>query len=804
MTTAPLRPLTRWRLAILAWSTVAVALWLAVAFATYAPQGSSGAVNLSGRIASYLAMAVVEGFGLGAFALPFFLVFVGWRIRSGQEIPRPLLKLGGVFAAMLALGIVAEIALPSRHFPKNVAPLGGIIGNWVGARMSLSMGRGLGAVVATIALAGAAFLATDRFLLDAIADWLGRTFPPKSPAEKERERKRKAEKLKSESSAVVIESPDSDEPGVTAADAGSADIDVPLADSDEVARPARRKKAKIDATPELFDQDEDTAEEERTPPEIKASAPQKPFLRPSGEQIQVINLGRKGRGGKYELPPVTLLEEPVTPDQVESPEHLQKRAAEITQLLADFSVKASVIEIEPGPVVTRFVLDIERGRKISSIIGLADDLGLRLEVGSALRIAKIPGRPHLGIEIPSRYRKTVWMRDLAAVAAENPRFKKATIPIFLGLDAQGNPVIEDLSTMPHLLVAGRTGAGKSVFLNSLILSILMTRHPEDVRLVMIDPKQVELKVYQGIPHLLTRVESNPKKALQILDWAVLQMEERYEVLAVCGARNLAAYNKMAKEERRIALEKCFTPEQMARVPERMHSIVVIVDEFADLIMATGKELETAIARLAQKARAVGIHVVLATQRPEVRVITGLIKANLPSRVAFQVRSSIDSRTIIDRMGAERLLDKGDMLYLSSDRDDPLRVQGPFCSDDEVSRVVAYLREKASGLYESTLIAVGAGDNSGANAEGADLDEKFDEAVELCFDTGQASTSWFQRQLGIGYARAGRLVDSLANAGIIGPPNGSKPRDILIAREDWEKRKASRGRGQGEAGASAGM
>lgn len=791
------RHLAELRLAVLAWGTVAVAVWLAVAFATYAPFGASGFVNVGGKVAAWLAMALVEGFGIGAFALPFFLVFVGWRVRSGTDVGRPLLKLAGVFGAMLALGIVAEIALPSRHFPNGAAPLGGIIGNWVGTRMSLFVGRGFGAVIGTLALAGAAFLATDRFLLDAIADRLAKRFPPKTAEDKKRERARKGNQLMDAVPPVDVTQSDSSE---DEEEDDADDVDVPLAEpGDAIPKPSRRK-AKPDATPDIFDADEpeDDDAEEAAPPEIKAPIP--PRVKARSDQLEVINLGKKGRGGKYELPPVTLLEEPIAPDHTETTEQLQKRASEITTLLADFNVKASVIEIEPGPVVTRFVLDIERGRKISSIIGLADDLGLRLEVGNALRIAKIPGRPHLGVEIPSRYRRTVWMRDLAGVAAENAKFKKAAIPIFLGTDAQGNPVIEDLATMPHLLVAGRTGAGKSVFLNSLILSILMTRHPEDVRLVMVDPKQVELKVYQGIPHLLTRVESNPKKAMQILDWAVLQMEERYEILASCGARNLASYNKMPKADRLAALERAYTPEQIARIPERMHSIVVIVDEFADLIMAAGKELEQSIARLAQKARAVGIHVVLATQRPEVKVITGLIKANLPSRVAFQVRSSVDSRTIIDRMGAERLLDKGDMLYLSSDRDDPLRVQGPFCSDEEVARVVSYLKEKASGLYAPTLIAVGAGESSSQGGDGADRDEKFDEAVELVLDTGQASTSWLQRQLGLGYARAGRLMDSLTDAGIVGPPNGSKPRDILITRDDWNKRRAARG----ESAASAEM
>ncbi|NRA97819.1 MAG: DNA translocase FtsK, partial [Planctomycetes bacterium] len=428
-----------------------------------------------------------------------------------------------------------------------------------------------------------------------------------------------------------------------------------------------------------------------------------------------------------------------------------------------------------------FDLILERGTKISKITGLADDLALALGV-TRVRIAPVKGKSALGVEIPNKKRETVFLRELAV--AQDLSKRKIAIPLFLGKDASCHPFVEDLATTPHLLIAGRTGAGKSVFVNNLILSILLTRYPEECRLIMIDPKKVELEVYQDIPHLLTKVESSPKKATKILEWAVNQMEERYELLAAVGVRHLTSYNKLTKPARREKLLKLYSEEEVGKIPEHLPYVVIIVDELADLMMASGKEVEQAIARLAQKARAVGIHVVLATQRPSTDVITGLIKSNLPARIGFQTRTGIDSRTILDRYGAEKLLDRGDMLYLSSTSDDPRRVQGPFVSDDEVDRVVKYLKENATPLYTHQLEQVQSG--GGEIACILDSDELFEQAVDVMFSSGMASASGLQRRLRVGYARASRLIDLMADAGIVSEHRGSKAREILMSPEQWEE------------------
>ena len=504
----------------------------------------------------------------------------------------------------------------------------------------------------------------------------------------------------------------------------------------------------------------------------------------NADGIEVIKLKRdpamKG-AEKYPLPPLSLLAEPTYVATRESDAILKKKAAALEQALVDFKVKARVAEIERGPVITRFDLILERGTKISRVTGLADDLALALGV-RRVRIAPVKGKSALGVEIPNKSRETVFLRELAV--SEDLTKRKIAIPLFLGKDASGTPIIEDLATTPHLLIAGRTGAGKSVFVNDLILSILLTRYPEECRLIMIDPKKVELEVYQDIPHLLTKVESSAKKANKILEWAVNQKEERYELLAATGVRHLTSYNKLGKKARREKLLRMYPEDEVAKLPEHLPYIVIIVDELADLMMVSGKEVEQSIARLAQKARAVGIHVVLATQRPSTDVITGLIKSNLPARIAFQTRTGIDSRTILDRYGAEKLLDKGDMLYLSSTSDDPRRVQGPFVSDEEVEAVVDYLKKHAGPMYTQNLEQVQSG--GGEVASILDQDELFEQAVDVMFASGMASASGLQRRLKVGYARASRLIDLMGDAGIVSEHRGSKAREILMTPEQWEE------------------
>jgi DNA segregation ATPase FtsK/SpoIIIE, S-DNA-T family len=812
---------------LVCWTTMIVAIYLAVSFATYVPIETANPgpfANLGGALGRIASKGVVEAFGVGAFGLPFFLVFVAWRIRTQTRLRDPLLKLLGLAVSMLALGVVFDVILPDRTLMRADIPVGGILGSFLAHKLVAHLGSWWSVVFTGLAVGGALLLATDTFLLEGLANWISRIAPPKTEAAKVRERKRQARALEESTKALPgVETDDGDasedtgaespeiaakrpkkarrakaEPEFTVAEDDAGDDTF---DDDATKEPERKSRARTTAAAEdsLVEDEDETGDEDSAddmkkpaggekakdpvPPKlarIRDSAPAKP----DGKGVTVINLARdpklKGKE-KYELPPLSLLADPEHSKDRESDEVLQEKARGLIQVLKDFSVDAEVEEIERGPVITRFDLNLARGTKISRVTGLAEDLGMSLGVGR-VRIAQVKGKAALGVEIPNKFRETVFLKEIALAAATAAPNKKIAIPLFLGKDSSGNPIIEDLATTPHLLIAGRTGAGKSVFVNSLVLSILLTRYPEEVRLVMIDPKRVELEQYQDLPHLLTRVESDPKKATMILEWAVMQMEERYEVLSAAGMRSIAGYNKLGKEQREQSLSRFYSKEEIEKLPATMPYVVIIVDELADLMMTAGKEVEQAIARLAQKARAVGIHVVLATQRPSTDVITGLIKSNMPARIAFQTRTGIDSRTILDRHGAEKLLDKGDMLYLAATSDDPRRCQGPFVSDDEVVRVVKYLREKAAPQYEQSLIQVGT--QTAEKSDAADQDELFEKAVEIVLESKQASTSWIQRQLSVGYARAGRLIDLMAEAGYISGPRGSKPREILITIEQW--------------------
>ncbi|WP_428770763.1 DNA translocase FtsK [Treponema sp. HNW] len=441
-----------------------------------------------------------------------------------------------------------------------------------------------------------------------------------------------------------------------------------------------------------------------------------------------------------------------------------ERAAEaLKDTLNEFKIEAEVTGIRKGPVVTMFEILPAPGVKLSKIVALGDNIALRLAASSVRIVAPIPGKHAVGIEVPNKERAIVSFKEL--IDTDIPAFKKMAIPMVLGKDIAGEAQVLDLAKTPHLLIAGSTGSGKSVCVNSLILSILYKRPPQDVRMILIDPKIVELKLYNDIPHLLTPVITEPKKAFQALQYCLCEMERRYALLDGMGVRDIASYNKRIVE-RKIATEK-------------LPYIVLIVDEFADLMATTGKELESTVARLAAMSRAVGIHLVLATQRPSIDVITGLIKANIPTRIAFMVASKMDSRIIIDQVGAEKLLGKGDMLYASAVDPFPIRIQGTFVSDTEVENVVDYVKRFGEPDYIDDEIFVDEdeeGFDPGVFSEGED--PLYDKALEIVMQAGKASASYIQRRLKIGYNRAARLVEDMEARGIVGPANGSKPREVI--------------------------
>ncbi len=488
------------------------------------------------------------------------------------------------------------------------------------------------------------------------------------------------------------------------------------------------------------------------------------------------------------LPQVDLLDALTARQETVSPETLEMTSRLIEKKLSDFGVQVRVVAAAPGPVITRYEIEPATGVKGSQIVNLAKDLARSLSLVSIRVIETIPGKNYMALELPNAKRQSIKLSEILGSQVYNEA--KSMLTMGLGKDIVGNPVVADLAKMPHVLVAGTTGSGKSVGINAMILSLLYKAEARDVRLLMIDPKMLEMSVYEGIPHLLAPVVTDMKQAAHGLNWCVAEMEKRYKLMSKLGVRNLAGYN--AKIDEATAREEFIynpfsltpdDPEPLKRLPH----IVIVIDELADLMMVVGKKIEELIARLAQKARAAGIHLILATQRPSVDVITGLIKANIPTRIAFQVSSKIDSRTILDQMGAEALLGMGDMLYMPSGTGFPIRVHGAFVSDDEVHRVVEYLKAQGEPDYIEGVLEGGTVDGDdgplGEGGEGGEKDPMYDQAVEVVLKNRKASISLVQRHLKIGYNRAARLVEDMEKAGLVSAMSGSGQREILVpARE----------------------
>lgn len=466
--------------------------------------------------------------------------------------------------------------------------------------------------------------------------------------------------------------------------------------------------------------------------------------------------------GDWQLPPLTLLDANPQIQEKVGKEIYYKISQQLEEQLGNFGVSGKVIGISPGPVVTTYEYSPAPGVKINKIVGLADDLALGLRAKSVRVVGSVPGKAALGIEIPNEKRQIVYIRDL--IGEEAYRHNSGKLSIALGLDVVGNLVMDNLAKMPHLLIAGATGAGKSVGINTIIASILFNATPAEVRFLMIDPKRIELSGYEGIPHLLHPVVVDPRLASKALNWAVREMERRYRLLEEAKVKNFDSYNK--------------------QTVEKIPYIVVIVDELADLMMVASKDVETAIARLAQMARAAGIHLILATQRPSVDVLTGLIKANFPTRISFKVSSKIDSRTILDASGAEHLLGAGDMLFLAPGTSSLKRIHGAYISEAETSRVVEFLKNQGGFAYDESILDEIEADDEGRDSDDPqEQDERYDEAVAIVTESGQASISMLQRRLRVGYNRAARMIEAMEHEGVIGPADGSKAREVLV-RNDY--------------------
>ena len=497
-------------------------------------------------------------------------------------------------------------------------------------------------------------------------------------------------------------------------------------------------------------------------------------------KVQQEILEKKKPQKPYVIPPLSLLQKPARQD-FDTREEIRQNALTLQETLKSFGVNVTITNISIGPAVTRYELQPEIGVKVSKIVSLTNDIKMRLAAADIRIEAPIPGKSAVGIEVPNKHGATVYLGDV--LGSTEFQGAKAKLAFGVGKDIAGKTIVTDIAKMPHLLIAGATGSGKSVCINTLIMSLLFKYKPEDVRMIMVDPKVVELSVYNGIPHLLIPVVTDPKKAASALNWAVAEMTDRYKKFAESGSRDLKGYNEKIMAVRNDPE----IPEDQK--PEKLPQIVIIIDELADLMMVSSQEVEDAICRIAQLARAAGMHLVIATQRPTVDVITGLIKANVPSRIAFAVSSGTDSRTIIDMNGAEKLLGKGDMLFFPQGIPKPVRVQGAFVSDQEVSDVVDFIKEEMGEVEYSERIqqqVQSGGGGEGGIGGGGNQDELFAEAGQLIIETEKASIGMLQRKFRIGFNRAARIMDQLADAGVVGPEEGTKPRKIIMTLAEFDE------------------
>ena len=484
----------------------------------------------------------------------------------------------------------------------------------------------------------------------------------------------------------------------------------------------------------------------------------------------------------YTLPPLELLSEPEYSFSELQGKVVKSKAASLETLLSEFNIEAHVVAADTGPVVTMFELELAAGVKVSQISSLANDIARALSVGAVRVVAPLPGKHTIGIEVPNNEKERVRIKDIMRLAGDKPA--RMNLPLFLGKDSSGEALVSDLTSMPHLLIAGTTGSGKSVCINAIIAGILLTKRPDEVKLILIDPKMVEMTAFNTIPHLMCPIVTETSRAVKILEWATIKMDERYAILAEARVKNVNEFNQLSYEE----IMERFSPsseEEEAKVPKRLPFIVIVIDELADLMMTAPKEIEAYIVRLAQKSRAVGIHIVLATQRPQATVVTGLIKSNMPTRIGFRVAAKMDSRIILDQNGAEALLGQGDMLFLKPGTSDLIRAQGTFVDEAEVKRIVKHLKDVAEPQFHPELTQLNQMDT-----DITEKDELFDDAVRIVLETRRGSVSLLQRRLSIGYARASRIIEMMAAAGILGEYKGSQAREVVVTLEEYEQMRES--------------
>jgi S-DNA-T family DNA segregation ATPase FtsK/SpoIIIE len=721
--------------------------------------------NLIGYPGAWFADLLLQGFGIGAFVFPILLFVLAWKWLRSEEVEAGAIKLCGTVLLLLSLTAAVSFA-PRLTLYSGAIPIGGLAGMLLAHYLMHALNP-TGAILLTITTLIVSVYLVSTFTMSKLAGWFAgplRFLRARADAwhqwwEERRRRSEEKARLKA-------------------------------AERAENRRRLRTSRQMETAPIESSAPPPDVAEEAPEAPEEPAEIPicaleEPPAVQPDSPPWEIpapVTSTRAPGPMAYRLPSTDLLHE----GQGRSPydeQELKDIAVRIKSKFEEFNVLGNVVQINPGPVVTTFEFKPEAGIKYSRITTLTEDLCLGLQAESIL-IERIPGKPTVGIEVPNNKREVIALRQVL----ESEEFAQAQsrLTISMGKDINGRIRVASLESMPHLLIAGSTGSGKSVMINSMVMSILYKSTPDEVRMIMVDPKRVELGMYEGIPHLLTPVITDPKKATNALRNAVLEMDRRLRLLAEFGVRNIDQFNKKIRQKRAEPRSLFEEDEPTAEDLRPLPYILILIDELADLMMLEGRNVEESVTRLAQMARAVGMHLVLATQRPSVDVITGLIKANFPSRISFRVATRVDSRTVLDVMGAEHLLGKGDMLFLPPGSSRLIRVHGAFVTETEINRVVDFWKQQATPEYDQSFLVAPPADDAepeGGEAAAGGQDPMYEEAVRIVLEMGKASTSTLQRRLRLGYGRAARILDMMQRDGIIGPPDGSKPREVL-KRPDW--------------------
>ena len=767
--------------------SLGISIFILISLISWSPQDASvsqgagpilEAHNRGGVIGAYISGSLARLFGAGAFIFPIIAFLAGWALIRKEELGRWRVILS--FGAVFLVGLCAFLAVHTPVGPYFGAAVqsGGMVGAVMGGILLLWLNiQGARVFLVTIilisalAMAGVSANAMVEFSRRAVQNVVKRTCAL---------------------AAMIVRVTYKAILALTALTRGGIKkfwlrrqrkkMNNPFLNEPKIITRTRDSSGKNPAdkkSSEKKDKDNFTAQKDF------------PFLQELGE---------------YKIPPLSLLDEPSQPKPPEKQrQEIMLNASILEKKLADFGVLGRVVQVLPGPVITLYEFEPAPGIKVSRILSLSDDLALAMRAPSVRFLAPVPGKPVVGIELPNPRRETVYLREI--ISSETFAKHGSKLLLAVGKDNIGNPVVLDLASVPHLLIAGSTGSGKSVGINTMICSILLNASPDDVKMIMVDPKMLELSMYDGIPHLISPVVTNPKKAAAALQWAVAEMENRYKAMADLGVRNILGYNKLVQrlqkereaedkknekeiklaqkkpvadgltEEERSLQQSLEKEEAAAEVPEKFPYIVIIIDELADLMMVASKGVEESLTRLAQMARASGIHLIVATQRPSVDVLTGIIKANFPARMSFQVTSRVDSRTILDSMGAEKLLGKGDMLFLPPGTTSLVRIHGAMVSDDEINRIIEYIKRQKKPAYQKDVFQQAADEKESKDEENKEYDEKYDEAVAFVTEVRQASISNVQRKLRVGYNRAARMIEQMERDGVVGPSDGVKPREV---------------------------